>query len=154
MSREFQKATSTFKPPARAKRTPNRTIRPSPSPPEEDFKEVLLLMSLRANQVYRHSHWSQVSFKHHIDLKARHTFPKEVSLCRTNSFFYLNLDQVLITFVYSAFLSVTVTQRETKSIKPFTCVPDVTEYICCGDSLVYDIYKLVVYDFLFLPGDL
>lgn len=45
--------------------------------PKEDFKEVLLLMSLRANLVYRLSHWSQVSFKHQIDPKALHGFPQK-----------------------------------------------------------------------------
>lgn len=54
--------------------------------PKEDFKEVLLLMSLRANQVYRHGHWSQVSCKHPTDPIALHSFPEEASLCSMSSF--------------------------------------------------------------------
>lgn len=48
--------------------------------PKEDFKEVLLLMSLRANRVYRYAHGSQVSFKHQTGLKALHNFPEKASV--------------------------------------------------------------------------
>lgn len=72
--------------------------------PKEDFKEVLLLMSLRANQVYRHGHWSQVSFKHQTDPKALHSLPEEASLCSMISFplgsiiYVLILDKVFQVF--------------------------------------------------------
>lgn len=46
---------------------PRRTLTYSPSPQKEDFKEVLPLMPLRANQVYRRGDWSQVDFKHRSD---------------------------------------------------------------------------------------
>lgn len=54
--------------------------------PKEDLKEVLLLMSLRATRVYKHSHWSQVSFKHQTDPKALHSFPEEALRCSMSSF--------------------------------------------------------------------
>lgn len=76
MSTEFQKAPWTLMPPARVNLTPSRTITCSPSPRRRTSKEVLLLMSLWANQVYRHSHWSQVSFKHRVDPKAVQGFLK------------------------------------------------------------------------------
>lgn len=48
--------------------------------PKEDFKEALLLMSLRANRVYRHAQGSQVSFKHQTDLKVLHNCQEKTSL--------------------------------------------------------------------------
>lgn len=62
--------------------------------PKEDFKEILLLMSLRANQVYRHSHWSHISFKYQTDLKPPHGFQKEPFTLRS-PFFGISLGLVI-----------------------------------------------------------